>query len=196
MLTCFIGVPCVGKGSLVESVQSRLLDTFRIAVLTTSDIIKVILTDEDKEAMKGGGLFPREKELRDLLYRSVEACWDMGAQGVIIDGFPRFDDQVTWMANMFYDHPLQVIQVLAPSDHEIMRRAAMRNRDEMDGPEMVMRRVGKQRELLAGVEQEIFKHGIRYGSIINDDLNSATEQALQLVQQPVVKKAPKHEVYR
>lgn len=191
LIVSLIGVPCVGKGSLIKAVQEKMLEEEPVAVVTTSDIVKHLLTEDDKKAMAGGGLFPREEELRDTLYHTIGDTFAFGASTVLLDGFPRFDDQLRWMRQMFYDREIQIAQVLAPSDFEIVRRAGLRNRDEFDGPERVLQRVYKQRELLGPIEQMISMYAIPYTSIINDDLERARDELIGRIKWPSRQPKPK-----
>lgn len=185
MIISFIGAPCVGKGVLIKRVHERLLDQARVGLVSTSDIVKSLLTDTDVETMRGGALFPRETELRDALYQSIERQYAMGAEAVLLDGFPRFDDQVVWMVQTFYDRPLQVFQVQAPSELHLLQRARARARDQFDTDPMLFgRRVVLQRQLLSGAEARILQYALRYSTIINDDLERATLDALSRIKIP------------
>lgn len=168
-----------------------MLDEFRVATITTSDIVKELLTEEDKASMAGGGLFPREDELRAALQDRVEAVFALGAQVILLDGFPRFDDQVRWMVQNFYQYPLQVVQVLAPSDFELVRRASLRNRDEYDQQDKLLKRVAKQRELIAGVEKMIFQYNLPYTSVYNTSLDEAVSEACAKIKWPQYEKTKK-----
>jgi adenylate kinase family enzyme len=193
MIVSFIGVPCVGKGTLVKTLQERLLERYPAAVLTTSDIVKDLLKQypEAAEVMKTGGLFPLESELREALYLMIEDLYAFGADVILLDGFPRFDDQVRWLRQTFYDKELRIVQVLAPSDFEIVRRAGMRQRDEYDTPEKVMLRVAKQRQLMAGVEQLISSYALPYTSVINDQVERAALEILNRIDWPPERKSKK-----
>lgn len=184
LIVSIIGVPCVGKGALIKAVQDKMLDEEPVGVVTTSDIVKHLLTDDDKKAMAGGGLFPRETELRETLYHTINDVFAFGASTVLLDGFPRFDDQLRWLRQMFYDRNIQIVQVLATSDFEIARRAGLRNRDEFDSPIHVAQRVATQRALLGPIEQMISMYGIPYTSVINDDLDRARDELIGRIKWP------------
>lgn len=184
MLISFIGSPCVGKGTIIKVVHEQLLERTRAGIVSTSSIVARLLTDDDKAAMIQGGLFPREAELRDQLYQEIERQYAFGAQVVLLDGFPRFDDQVRWLVQTFYDHPIQVFQVLAPTDFDIVRRAGQRNRDEFDRGEKLAARVAQQRMLLLGAERMIQQYALPYSSVINDYVERAVIEVMSRIKIP------------
>jgi adenylate kinase family enzyme len=179
MIVCFVGLPCVGKGTIAKRIHDEMLDRGRIGIVTTSDIVRRILTDDDKEKMKQGGLFPREAELRDQLYGDIEQQYAMGAQAVLLDGFPRFDDQVVWLVQTFYDRPLQIFNIVAPSDFDMLGRAAKRGRDEFDTDRnKAMARIVHQRGLFSGAERQILTYALPYSTIINDYVDRAVSEIM------------------
>lgn len=186
MIISVIGVPCVGKGSIAEGLREELQHNYRTSIITTSDIISKLLTEADKEAMKGGGLFPREDELRSSLLDTIEVHLAFGADIIILDGFPRFDDQVKWLVQTFFQHQLYVVQVMA-NDFELIKRANARNRDEYDTGDKLLARISRQRSLLAGVDVAINKYNIPYTSVINDHLDRAVAELTTRIKGPLLK---------
>jgi adenylate kinase family enzyme len=187
LIVCFIGVPCTGKGTLVRTIQEKILESMPVAMVSTGQIVSELLTEQDKVLMKQGGLFPREAELRDALYQSINDIWAFGATTILLDGFPRFDDQLVWLRQTCYDATIQVIQILANDDSELIRRASVRNRDEFDQPNNVVKRISEQRKLLSGVESLINKYAISYSSIININVKQSADLIIDRINWPKFK---------
>ena len=179
MILCFIGMPCSGKGTIAKMVHAKLLDECRTAIIHTSDIINSIITQEDKDKMKAGGLFPRENELRANLAETIDNMYAFGAQAIILDGFPRFDDQVRWLRQTFYASPLEFFEVRAQSDFELQKRAGVRKRDEFDEPSLFMLRLATQKRTYATAEAMIQNYGLPYHTVMNVDQNIAVDNAMK-----------------
>ncbi len=190
MILSVIGVPCVGKGTIMKAVQLKMLEEAPVALIHTSKFVHQLLTDEDREAMKNGGLFPREEPLRDLIYQEVEKMFAFGAEVVMLDGFPRWDDQLKWMLQEFIQ-PISIVHIMAPSDFELSRRAAMRNRDEFDSGDKFMARVANQREHIAKIESLVSMYAIPYTTVINDFEERAVGEFIQKVKWPHRQKSTK-----
>lgn len=191
MIVSFLGLTCSGKGTITKKVHEKLLDKYRVAILSSSDVVKTIITDADREAMQSGGLFPREPELRDAIYAQVEGMFAFGAQMVLVDGFPRFDDQVRWMRQTFYEYPLQFIEVRARDDFELTRRAAARNRDEFDVGAKFMSRLTEQRSKLASATGMILQYALPLATVINDHLDRAVAETMGRLRLPEPEKSTK-----
>jgi adenylate kinase family enzyme len=185
-----IGEPCVGKGTLIKAVHEKILEDAPVAVLSCGDIVRKLLTAEDREIMKNGGLFPREDPLRDEIYQTVEHMFAFGADVVILDGFPRWNDQLQWMMNNFV-YPMQAIRVMAQSDFELETRAAKRNRDEFDRPPQLWQRVAEQRARVAEMESMFGMYAIPYSTVINDHVERATAEFISRVRWPHLQKKDK-----
>jgi tRNA uridine 5-carbamoylmethylation protein Kti12 len=183
LILSVIGAPCVGKGSVLEDVQKKMLEEARVALVSTSKFIKRILTPEDVEAMKNGGLFPREEPLREMLYDEVDNLFALGAEVVMIDGFPRWDDQLKWMVQNFVQ-PMSIVQIVAPNDFELAKRAAQRNRDEHDRGDAFIARLNRQRAEIAKMEPLISMYAIPYTTVINDYKERAVLEFIAKVKWP------------
>jgi adenylate kinase family enzyme len=183
LILMVLGEPCVGKGTLIKAIHEKILDEAPVAILSCGDIVRNLLTDEDRESMKQGGLFPREEPLRDAIYQTVEHMFAFGADVVILDGFPRWNDQLQWMMNNF-TYPMQAIRIMAQSDFEIERRAAQRNRDDFDRPPQLWGRVAEQRKRIAEMESMFGMYAIPYSSIINDHIARATAECIDRIKWP------------
>lgn len=185
MIISFIGEPCVGKGTIIASVHRKLLDHRRTAILTTSDIVKKILTPEDlAEMRKSGGLFPREAELRAKLLERIEVMFAFGAEIVLLDGFPRFGDQAKWFRQNLWSYPLQVFRVMTHGDFELCRRAASRNRDEFDNGELFLARLNTQRVLIEETEKVLMAYSLPYSTIMNTHINQAVDEVMRRITLP------------
>jgi adenylate kinase family enzyme len=176
-----MGMPCSGKGTIVKALHEKLLDVYRTTVISTSDIVKKIITEEDKEIMKNGVLFPRETELRAELGYCIERVYALGTQLILLDGFPRFDDQVRWLRQTFYASPLEFYEVRAQDDFELVKRASLRNRDEFDQPEKFKQRLSEQRKLFSAAESMIQYYALPYRTIMNVDTTLAVSNAMQWI---------------
>ena len=183
MILSVVGVPCVGKGTIMKAVQMKMLEEAPVALIHTSKFVHQLMTDEDKEMMKHGGLFPREEPLRDLIYQEVEKMFAFGAEVVMLDGFPRWDDQMKWMLNTF-TQPMSIVHIVAPSEFELVKRASLRNRDEFDTGEKFLARVANQRQHISDMEKLVSMYAIPFTTVINDYEERAVIEFIQNVKWP------------
>jgi adenylate kinase family enzyme len=183
MILSVIGVPCVGKGTILRDVHLKMLEEAPIGLVSASKFVQQLLTPEDKEIMKNGGLFPREEPLRDLIYEEIEKIFAFGAEVVMVDGFPRWDDQLKWMVQNFIQ-PMSIVQIVANSDFELAKRAALRGRDEHDLGEAFQARVQVQREAISKMEPLISMYAIPYTTVINDYQERAVGEFIAKVKWP------------
>ena len=183
MILSVIGVPCVGKGTILKDVQLKMLEEAPVALVSCSQIVNALLTDEDREAMKNGGLFPREIPLREEIYDTVSKMFAFGAEVVMLDGFPRWDDQLKWLVQEFIE-PVSIVQIVANSDFELAKRAALRNRDEHDVGDAFQARVRVQREAISKMEPLISMYAIPYTTVVNDHPERAVSEFIAKVKWP------------
>lgn len=190
------GVPLCGKSSIVSAVTQKMLEEYRIASVSTSQLVSQLMAKETEEGRKNivtqmqqGGLFPKEDEIRTAIYDMVEGLWAFGTEIVIIDGCPRFDDQMKWMRQIFFEHEIQVAQILVPHDFELTRRAGQRARDAYDtDPNLLQARIAHQRSKFGGIEHYIQMYGLHYFSVINDYLERAVLEFISKVKWPEIKR--------
>ena len=183
MILSVIGVPCVGKGTIMKAVQMKMLEEAPIAIIHTSKFVHQLMTDADRELMKNGGLFPREEPLRELIYQEVEKMFAFGADVVMLDGFPRWDDQMKWMLNTFTE-PMSIVHIVAPNEFELVKRASLRNRDEFDVGEKFLARVANQRQCISDMENLVSMYAIPFTTVINDHEERAVIEFIQNVKWP------------
>ena len=77
------GVPFTGKTTILQSIMES--SSRVVAVVSTGDISRSLLTDEDRSAMANGCLFPREKELREEVLKKVNLFRSRGAEVIFLD---------------------------------------------------------------------------------------------------------------
>ena len=185
-----VGVPCSGKGTILKRVQMKMLEEAPVALINASKFVHQLMTPEDKESMQNGGLFPREEPLRELLYQEVERLFAFGAEVVMLDGFPRWDDQLKWMVQNFVQ-PISMVHITAPSTFELVKRASLRNRDEYDVGEQFLARVNTQSAKISEMENLISMYAIPYTTIINDYEDRAVSEFIERVKWPHRERADK-----
>jgi adenylate kinase family enzyme len=112
----------------------------------------------------------------------------MGAEIILLDGFPRSADQTKWLRETLWQYPISVVRVMANSDFELARRAASRNRDEFDSGEKFQQRLAVQRGLLGEVEDLIRKYGFTYTTTINDYADRAALEIVSRIKLPKPRK--------
>jgi len=167
------GLPCSGK----TTVARALIDSSRevIARISSGDIAKKLSTDTEIAHMAKGNLFPFEDPLREEIYTTIHKRRTSGAEIIILDGFPRFDDQVKWMLeNQFAGTVMEgcFIQIIG---EDIQTRALGRMRDDQDSINKFNLKVREQSQKIDGMERLIQRHGIPYYCIPNTDLEVAVK---------------------
>lgn len=126
-LFCFTGLPLAGKSYVASMLQSRIVESIHIS---TGDIArKLIKNDADQKAMEAKDLFQGEAELRAELKRQID---EATATCILVDGFPRFAEQATWMADTFNNLFPVVIDVQTADLQTLVVRARSRARDTRD----------------------------------------------------------------
>lgn len=196
-----MGVPLCGKSSIVKAVVEKMLDRYRIGSISTSQLVGQLMTKETEESkkaivveMSNGGLFPKEEEIRTAIYDMVEALWAFGAEIIIIDGCPRFDEQVKWMRQIFFDHEIQMAQILVSNDFELVRRAGQRARDEFDtNRDLLQARINQQRSKISGIERYIQMFALHYFSLINVYLEQSVLEFIGKVKWPEITRSKKEQ---
>jgi adenylate kinase family enzyme len=123
----FTGLPLSGKSHLTKILALDIPNSLRIS---TGDIARsLIKTDLQQKEMESKDLFPGELELRAELKRQID---DSPATCILVDGFPRFGEQVTYLADNFFDLFPVIIDVCAGDLQTLAQRARNRGRDSRD----------------------------------------------------------------
>jgi len=177
------GLPCVGKGAVISAIQHQMQRTS--ATVSSSGEVADLLTPEIKAQMKGGALFPLEDQLRERIRAKTDFWIKAGRSVIFLDGFPRFNDQVDWLVNVYHpmiDANVMFLKVDGGSLENIKKRAETRARDEFDtDPVLLMARIDRQASMITGIEQAIFRHGLPYYTVVNS--TSPVDAASQFMRQ-------------
>jgi adenylate kinase family enzyme len=166
------GLPCSGKTTIIEALTKSSKEI--IAKISSGDIARQLSTDKETAHMAKGELFPYEEPLREEISRIIEARRVSGAGLILLDGFPRFDEQVHWMVEKRYagtQYEGCLIQVIGD---DLYGRARFRARDDQDEIDKIVKKIENQKAKIAKMEEYIFRMGVPYFTIVNTDLIEAT----------------------
>lgn len=140
-----IGLPCSGKSYAAQAIAKAIGATY----ISTGDIARSLATPETWKETEQKDLFPGEEALRAEVTRQIEAAT---TNIVIVDGFPRSDDQATYLADKYWDYFPAVIEVSVGDWGVLPMRARMRGRDHRDSdPEEFMKRLTLASKNMEGV---------------------------------------------
>jgi adenylate kinase family enzyme len=173
------GLPCSGKTTIIKALAAASKEI--IAHVSSGDIARRLSTDKELAHMAEGNLFPFEEPLRAEILKLVHKRRGQGSEVIFIDGFPRFDDQVSWMLdNQLAGSDLEgcLVQVVGEN---LLDRAKERMRDDQDGLEKIQLKIEEQRKKIDAMEKVIFRHGIPYFTVMNNDPIHATERLSKIV---------------
>jgi hypothetical protein len=170
------GLPLVGKDTFIRGVLDSKPKA-KIAALSSGEIVEHLLTDETRKQMLTGGLYPLEEPLRAEVKRQMDACLKIGAQIIILNGFPRMADQVQWLVDNYSEFQLGFLKLMPNHTRELYLRAQKRARDEFDtDSDKLAARLSKQSSLILEVEDRIHLHMRPYTAIVNDSVKRAVDE--------------------
>ena len=173
------GVPYVGKSSLVKSIQSL---SRKLAVsISSGDISRSLLTEEDRQLMRDGSLFPREEELRNKISSIIDNARDKGARVIFLDGFPRTSDQVKWLYdNKYVGHNRGYIIKVEAGDQYLEERSKTRKRSD-DNVATFQDKLRFQRSKFPEIEDMMSTLGLfKYFSVVRNENNAKDLAVRQL----------------
>lgn len=173
------GLPCSGKTTLAQTIVGSSKEI--IAHISTGDIARRISTESDTEHMAEGNLFPDEDRIRTEIKSMIKKRRSQGAEVILLDGCPRFDDQVKWMLEeQWVGSPDDGMLVQIRGD-ELIKRAYLRDRDNQDNKEILEKKIKKHQRMIDDMERIIFYYGIPYYTVNNSDLFQASKNLSKLI---------------
>ena len=147
----FLGPPGAGKGTQARHVAER----HRLVALSTGDMLRTAVaegSDIGKQArsiMESGGLVPDEMVASLISEAVARVRGDSGAEGVLLDGFPRNLEQAKMLEEILEQQGerIDLVLELCLEDDALLRRIESRiaenpsERREDDTPEVLRRRI-------------------------------------------------------
>ncbi len=141
MRIVFIGPPGAGKGTQAE----RLVETYRLAHLSTGDMLRAARDAQTEVGRKAGQYMSRGQLVPDdiILHLIAERLQEPDCRkGYLLDGFPRTIAQAEALDRMLAEQntPLDVVLELQVPEAELFERLAGRGRTD-DKPEVIQQRL-------------------------------------------------------
>jgi len=165
---CVIGLPCSGKSHAAKNLAFE----YKGHYISTGDMARFLAkTDEERKLTEKNDRFPGEEELRKMLVDSVEQSLSV-VDMVFIDGFPRYGDQVEFLASSMWAYDPIIIEISPGSDAALWQRARERARSQADVDQFLFfQRLQLAKKNMGGVWNQVYKKLIPYTRIIsiNDD---------------------------
>ena len=136
-----------GPAGAGKSVQGKMMAArHNWKWLSTGEMLRASDDPAIKAIMKRGELVSDEQTYQ-VFTEAIKDAEDRGYEQIIIDGFPRSMEQAEWLEGFNIEHgqTIDVVVVLEVPDSEIMKRLAMRGRDE-DQPDVIENRMNIYRK--------------------------------------------------
>jgi adenylate kinase family enzyme len=137
-----LGPPGAGK-----SLQGQMLEERRgFKWLSLGSIIRKLNDKHLKDVMKKGDLVDYSTANK-ILQTAFEKY---GSNKVVLDGFPRSQEQAKWLINNEYFTNLKLVIVFDISDEEIYKRLALRGRED-DTKDSIAERIDKYNKSIESI---------------------------------------------
>ncbi|KKM15447.1 hypothetical protein LCGC14_1695960 [marine sediment metagenome] len=175
------GLPASGKTTVINTLIASSKEV--IARISSGDIARRLSDDKVMKHMAEGNLFPLEDKLRDEISDLIYKRRNSGAEVIIIDGAPRTTSQLKWMLeNQFIgtEHEGCLIKIDC-GVNILKKRAQLRMRDSQDELDKVIKKINMQAKLIDEMEIFIFKYGIPYFIVMNEDLSFSIKQFAKFI---------------
>lgn len=115
-----VGPPCSGK----STIGKMLADTFDCKYVSSGDIARQMAeADGSMRDLDAGKMAPESRmreEISNVLYRN---------ENLILDGFPRFTDQLDWLIERCKDRKI-IFVIIDVSVTQLLKRAVSRDRSD------------------------------------------------------------------
>jgi len=173
------GLPCSGKTTVAKGLLGASREI--IAHISTGDIVRGMATTDDVAHMAEGNMYPNEERIRAEIIKLVDKRRGQGAEVVVIDSCPRFDDQVKWMLEQQWVGTPNDGMLIQIRGDELVKRAQIRSRDNQDSIDALEKKIKKHQHMIDDMEKLIFKYGIPYYTVMNTDAIQATTHLAKLL---------------
>ncbi len=129
--------------------------------LSTGEILRSSKDPAIIDFLKTGELVSDEMTY-ELFANAVAEANAAGYENIIVDGFPRTKDQADWFHDYLVEtgQRIDVVIALEVAETEIMRRLALRGRNE-DTPETIERRMQIYRQKMYPILGRFAEEGIK-----------------------------------
>lgn len=161
------GLPCSGKTYAAKLFTWRVFGS-NCTHISTGDIARDLMVTPDLQKQTADkDLFPLEDSLRAELKKQVEAS---STDYVIVDGFPRFGEQVDYIVDNFWGYHPSIIEINAGDRTTLVNRARFRSRDGRDNTAEFNTRLGRAEQNMTTVHDRIMRRLCpHYGIMTGDD---------------------------
>lgn len=151
-----IGAPCSGKSTIGKAIS----DYLGIRYVSSGDIARAMAEkDADVKDALMKGLTAPEDAMRDEVKKIIEE-----GKSLVLDGFPRFDNQLSFISLWANRYDYEMIFVTIDSAiEELVRRNERRGRDDKDNfHSRMMWYMDNTMPMVYRIENEYGKHNIRH----------------------------------